>query len=149
VKRFVFLIVVAAVASGAAAPSAQRTKVVPAGVQIGGVRVGGLTSEQARNAIHWWYDRPVRFTFYGKHWTVRPSALGAAVDADSAVKHVLRAQPNEHLALNTNIESGQVKRYVRALDGQLSVEPVDATASLNGLRPVFEPGKPGLELNRV
>ena len=26
-------------------------KVVPAGVQIGGVRVGGLTSEQARNAI--------------------------------------------------------------------------------------------------
>ena len=26
-------------------------KVVPAGVQIGGVRVGGLTSEQARNAL--------------------------------------------------------------------------------------------------
>ena len=38
---------------------------------------------------------------------------------------------------------------MRALDGQLSVEPVDATASLRGLQPVIEPGKPGLELNRV
>jgi L,D-transpeptidase catalytic domain/Putative peptidoglycan binding domain len=149
VKRFVFLLVVAAVASGAAAPSAQRMKVVPAGVQIGGVRVGGLTSEQARNAVRWWYDRPVRFVFYGKHWTVRPSALGATVDADWAVQHVLQAQPNDHLALRTNVDQDAVNRYVRALDGRLAIEPVDATATLNGLQPVIEPGKPGLELNRV
>jgi lipoprotein-anchoring transpeptidase ErfK/SrfK len=149
VKRFVFLVVVAAVASGAAAPSAQRMKVVPAGVQIGGVRVGGLTSERARNAIRWWYDRPVRFAFYGKHWTVRPAAVGAGVDTDRAVKDVLRARPNEHLALTTNVDSAAIRRYVRALDGQLSVEAVDATASLNGLQPVIEPGKPGLALNRM
>ena len=148
-KRFVFLIIVAAVASGAAAPSAQRVKVVPAGVQIGGVRVGGLTSEQARNAVRWWYNRPVRFVFYGKHWTVRPAALGANVDADWAVQHVLQAKPNEHLALRTNVESEAIKRYVHALDGRLSVEPVDATATLKGLQPVIEPGEPGLELNRV
>jgi lipoprotein-anchoring transpeptidase ErfK/SrfK len=149
VKRFVFLVVVAAVASGAAAPSAQRMKVVPAGVQIGGVRVGGLTSEQARNAIRWWYNRPVRFVFYGKHWTVRPAALGATVDADHAVQQVLQARPNESLALRVDVEPDAVDHYVRALDGQLSVEPVDATASLKGLRPVVEPGKPGLELNRA
>jgi len=149
VKRFVFLVVVAAVASGAAAPSAQRMKVVPVGVQIGGVRVGGLTSEQARNAIRWWYNRPVRFVFYGKHWTVRPAALGATVDADHAVQQVLQARPNESLALRVDVEPDAVDHYVRALDGQLSVEPVDATASLKGLRPVVEPGKPGLELNRA
>jgi len=149
VKRFVFIVVVAAVASGAAAPSAQRMKVVPAGVQIGGVRVGGLTSEQARNAIRWWYNRPVRFVFYGKHWTVRPAALGATVDADHAVQQVLQARPNESLALRVDVEHDAVDHYVRALDGQLSVEPVDATASLKGLRPVVEPGKPGLELNRA
>ncbi|HEV8099583.1 MAG TPA: peptidoglycan binding domain-containing protein, partial [Gaiellaceae bacterium] len=148
-KRFVFLLVVAAVASGAAAPSAQRMKVVPAGVQIGGVRLGALTSEQARNAVSWWYERPVRFVFYGKHWTVRPSALGARVDADWAVQRVLRARPNEHLALRVNVDSDAIQRYVRALDGRLSIEPVDATASLHGLRPVIEPGKPGLALNRA
>jgi lipoprotein-anchoring transpeptidase ErfK/SrfK len=149
VKRFVFLVVVAAVASGAAAPSAQRMKVVPAGVQIGGVRVGGLTSEQARNAIRWWYDRPVRFVFYGKHWTVRPATLGAGVDTDWAVQHVLQAKPNERLALKVDLDSDAVQHYVRALDGRLSVDAVDATATLKGLRPVIEPGKPGLELNRV
>jgi lipoprotein-anchoring transpeptidase ErfK/SrfK len=148
VKRFVFLLVVAALASGAAAPSAQRMKVVPAGVQIGGVRVGGLNSEQARNAIRWWYDRPVRFVFYGKRWTVRPAALGASVDADWAVRQVLQAKPNESLALKVDADSGAVQRYVRALDGRLSVEPVDATATLKGLRPVVATGKPGLELKR-
>jgi lipoprotein-anchoring transpeptidase ErfK/SrfK len=149
VKRFALLVVLAAVASGAAAPSAQRMKVVPAGVQIGGVRVGGLTSEQARNAISWWYNRPLRFVFYGKHWTARPTVFGASVDADSAVQRVLRAQPNEHVALQTDADSDAIKRYVRALDGRLSIEPVDATASLSGRQPVIEPGKPGLELNRV
>jgi len=149
VKRFVFLIVLAAVASGAAAPSAQRMKVVPAGVQIGGVRVGGLTSEQARNAVSWWYNRPLRFAFYGKHWTVRPATLGASVDTDWAVQRVLRARPNEHVGLRVDTEADTLQRYVRALDGQLSVEPVDATASLKGRQPVIEPGKTGLELNRV
>ena len=148
-KRFVFLIVLAAVASGAAAPSAQRMKVVPAGVQIGGVRVGGLTSEQARNAVSWWYNRPLRFAFYGKHWTVRPATLGASVDTDWAVQRVLRARPNEHVGLRVDTEADTLQRYVRALDGQLSVEPVDATASLKGRQPVIEPGKTGLELNRV
>ena len=148
-KRFVFLVVIAAVASGAAAPSAQRMKVVPAGVQIGGVRVGGLNSEQTRNAIRWWYDRPVRFTFYGKHWTVRPAALGASIDTDWAVQHALQAKPNERLALKASFDSGAVQRYVRALDGRLSIEPVDATATLKGLTPVIAAGKPGLALNRA
>ena len=111
--------------------------------------MGGLTSEQARNAIRWWYNRPVRFTFYGKHWTVRPAVFGAGVDADLAVQRVLRAQPNEHVALKANIDSGQIQRYVARPGRALAVEPVDATASLRGLQPVVEPGKPGLELNRV
>ena len=65
------------------------------------------------------------------------------------MQRVLRAQPNEHVTLQTDADSDAVKRYVRALDGRLTVEPVDATASLKGRRPVIEPGKPGLELNRV
>jgi lipoprotein-anchoring transpeptidase ErfK/SrfK len=148
VKRFVLLVVLAAVASGAAAPSAQRSATVRPGVAIGGVTLGGLNSEQARNAISWWYNRPLRFVFYGKHWSVRPAALDASVDADQAVQDVLKATPADHLALRVSIDPARVQRYVRALDGRLSVEPTDATASLKGLQPVIEPGKPGLALNR-
>jgi lipoprotein-anchoring transpeptidase ErfK/SrfK len=148
VKRFVLFVALAAIASGAAAPSAQRTAVVPAGVSIGGVRLGGLGSEEARNAITWWYNRPLRFAFYKKHWTVRPAALGASVDADEAVRQVLKAQPTDHLSLRVNIDAERIQRYVRALDGRLSIAPQDATASLAGLRPVIEPGKTGVALDR-
>ena len=147
-KRFVLFVALAAIASGAAAPSAQRTAVVPAGVGIGGIRLGGLSSEEARNAITWWYNRPLRFTFLKKHWTVRPAALGASVDADAAVAEALKARPSDHLSLRVNVDPAKVRRYVRALNGQLSIEPQDATVSLSGLRPVVTPGKTGLELNQ-
>jgi lipoprotein-anchoring transpeptidase ErfK/SrfK len=148
VKRFVLFIALAAVASGAAAPSAKRTATVRPGVAIGGVALGGLSSERARNAISWWYNRPLRFVFYGKHWSVRPAALGASVDTDAAVQQVLQASPADHLSLRVDVDQAQVRKYVRALDGNLSVEPTDATASLKGLQPVIQSGKPGIALNQ-
>ena len=120
---------------------------VPAGVSIGGVRVGGITSEQARSAISWWYNRRLQFAFNGKHWSVKPAALGASVDVDASVQEVLKAQPGQHLELRVNVEENRITRYVRALDGQLSVPAQDASASLVGLRPVVQPGKTGIALN--
>jgi lipoprotein-anchoring transpeptidase ErfK/SrfK len=149
VKRFVLLVALAAIASGAAAPSAQRTAVVPAGVAIGGLRVGGLSSEQARAAIRWWYNRPLHFTFFRKHWSVRPAGLGASVDTDGAVERVLKARPGQKLPLRANVPARQINRYVAALDERLSIEPENATAWLSGLRPVITRGKPGVELDRV
>jgi len=148
VKRFLLFVVLAGIASGAAAPSAKRAAIVPRGVSIGGVHVGGLSSEQARSAISWWYNRRLRFVFQGKRWNVKPSTLGASVDTDLAVQQVLKARPGEHLSLRVNVDEQSIKRYVSALDARLSISPEDATATLAGLRPVIHAGKPGLELNR-
>ena len=147
-KRLVLFVALAAVASGAAAPSAQRVATVPPGVAIGGIELGGLSSEQARNAVNWWYNRPLHFVFGGKRWSVRPAALGATVDADRAVRDVLHATPADHLALRVDVDRTRVERYVRALDSRLSVAPTDATVSLNGLQPVIAAGKPGVALDR-
>jgi lipoprotein-anchoring transpeptidase ErfK/SrfK len=147
-KRFVLFVALAAVASGAAAPSAKRTATVPAGVAIGGLSLGGLSSEQARNAVSWWYDRPLRFVFDGRHWSVRPSALGARVDADDAVRQVLAASPSDQLSLRVDVDQARVQQYVRQLDAQLSVAPTNAAASLDGLQPVIERDKPGIALDR-
>jgi len=148
VKRFLLLILVAAIASGAAAPSAQRGGAIARGVTIGGLGLGGLNSEQARSAIAWWYNRPLRFVFYGKHWSVKPSTLGSQVDVDEAVREALKATPRQHISLRLDVDETQLRKYVRALDGRLSVDAEDATATLKGLRPVVQAGKPGLELNR-
>jgi len=148
VKRLVLFVALAAIASGAAAPSAQRTAFVPPGVAIGGVRVGGLSSEQARAAIRWWYNRPLHFAFNGHRWSVRPAALGANVDTDWAVQEILKARPGSRLSLRVNVNLTRVQRYVRVLDGRLSVDAVDATAVLRGLQPVIVPGKPGIAVDR-
>jgi lipoprotein-anchoring transpeptidase ErfK/SrfK len=146
-KRFLLFVVLAGIASGAAAPSAKRAAIVPNGVSIGGVKVGGLTSEQARSAISWWYNRRLRFVFSGKRWNVKPSVLGASVDSDWAVQQVLKATPRQYLSLRVNVDEALIRRYVRALDARLSVQAENATATLAGLRPVVHAGKPGLKLN--
>ncbi len=146
-KRFLLFVILAGIASGAAAPSAKRAAIVPNGVSIGGVQVGGLNSEQARSAISWWYNRRLRFVFYGKRWNVKPSTLGANVDVDWAVQQVLKASPRQHLSLRVDVDEGLIQRYVRALDARLTVPAEDAAASLAGLRPVVHAGKPGLKLN--
>ncbi len=146
-KRFLVFVVLAGIASGAAAPSAKRPATVPPGVSIGGVRVGGINSEQARAAISWWYNRPLRFAFDGKSWTLRPAALGASVDVDSSVQQILKARPGQQLELRVNVDAKRIERYVGSLDSRLSVPAEDASASLAGLHPVISPGKPGLAVN--
>ena len=146
-KRLLLVVLLVAVASGAAAPSAQRGGVVPSGVVVGGLRVGGLPVERARAAVTWSYNRPVRFVFYGRHWTIRPSQLGASVDVDRTIGHALQAQPGQRVRVFASVDQDRVAAYANALASRLSVAPQDATATLSsGLTPVLHPGKPGLQV---
>jgi lipoprotein-anchoring transpeptidase ErfK/SrfK len=150
VKRLLVAVVMAAVASGAAAPSAQRAGVVPQRVNVGGLRLGGLPAEQARAGLNWAYNRPLRFVFYGKHWRIRPATLGASVDVEKTLSRALKAQPGEQVALAVSIDRRRVAHYARALHSWLSVSPQDATATLTGsLTPVLHPSKPGLSIREA
>jgi lipoprotein-anchoring transpeptidase ErfK/SrfK len=145
--RLLLVVLLVAVASGAAAPSAQRGGVVPSGVVVGGLRVGGLPVEKARAAVTWSYNRPVRFVFYGRHWTVRPSQLGASVDVDRTIEQALQAQPGQSSRVVASVDQNRIAAYANALANRLSVEPQDATATLTSkLTPVLHPGKPGLQI---
>jgi len=150
VKKFLLVVVIAAIASGAAAPSAKRAAVVPRGVTLGGLNVGNLSIEEARTAIAWWYNRPVHFVFYGKRWSVRPEALGASIDVTQALDRALKAKAGEHLALYPTIDRDQLARYARALDKQLSIPATDASATLTAaLTPVLHAGKAGIEVKPI
>src|SRR2546428_9242298 len=101
----------AAVASGAAAPSAQRGGVVPQRVTVGGLRLGGLPAEQARAALNWAYNRPLRFVFYGKRWRVRPATLGASVDVRKTLSRAPKAQPEQKAALTAHMHCARAGRF--------------------------------------
>ncbi len=130
---------------GAAAPSAGRAPaIVPAGVSVGDVFVGGLTSEQARARIRWAFDRPVHFV-YGKHrWRVQRSHFGAEVDVDDAVSAALKAPIRGAVNPEIKVDQGRVRGYAKALNDRFSYEPEDAYAYLAGLTPRIADAKPGL-----
>jgi lipoprotein-anchoring transpeptidase ErfK/SrfK len=150
VKKMFVAVVLAAVASGAAAPSAQRGGFVPKGVTVGGLRIGGMPAEKARATLTYAYNRPLRFVFYGKRWSVRPAALGSSVDIDGTMKLALNAHAGQRVPLRANIDSGRVARYARWLDSWLSVPAQNATATLTRrLTPVLHAGKPGLQVREA
>jgi lipoprotein-anchoring transpeptidase ErfK/SrfK len=150
VKRFLLVVVIAAIASGAAAPSAKRAAVVPRGVTLGGLRIGNLSIEQARTAVGWWYNRPLHFVFYGKRWTIRPQALGASIDVNQALDRAVKAQPGQHLSLYPTSDRDRLARYADALDRRFSIPAQDASATLTAaLTPVLHAGKPGVQIRPI
>ena len=120
---------------------------MPAGVKVGGLKLGGMPVEQARAALNYAYNRPVHFVFYGKRWKVRPTALGSTLDLEQTIKDALNAREGQTVPLSVTVDSGRVAQYSRWLDGWLSVQPQDATATLTSrLTPVLHPAKAGLQI---
>jgi len=109
-------VVLAAVASGAAAPSAKQGGSVPQGVKVGGLRLGGMPIEQARNALSWSYNRPLRFVFYGHRWRIRPEKLGATVDVEKTIGRALKANPGDDVSLSVSLNGARLTQYANGLD---------------------------------
>jgi lipoprotein-anchoring transpeptidase ErfK/SrfK len=150
VKRLLVAVVLAAVASGAAAPSAKQGGSVPQRVTVGGVRLGGMPVEQARAALDWAYNRPLRFVFYGHRWRIRPAKIGATVDVEKTLARALKADPGANVPLTVRIDRARLTQYTEGLDHWLSIPAQDATASLAAnLTPVITTGKPGLAIHQT
>jgi hypothetical protein len=78
VVRGVFVTLLAVSAFGAAVPAAGvPLSRIAAGVTVGSVEVGGLTSETARGKIAQRFGAPLSFYEGDRTWEVRPTELGA------------------------------------------------------------------------
>jgi lipoprotein-anchoring transpeptidase ErfK/SrfK len=147
VLRFGVLFTLALAGIGAAAPSAGRAPaIIPRGVSVGNVYVGGLTSEQARARLRWAFNRPVHLSFNEQHWTVPARYLGATVDPDQGVTDALAAARAERVKADVKIDASKVHDYANALDRRFSYDATDAHAYLVGLTPAIARGKPGLQV---
>ena len=87
-KAFVAIIAAAGLAA-AAAPAAERTHIIPAGVTVGGLKLGGLSAVPASDAITSAYTRPISVIYKNRHETIEPADLDATVDVDAAVSAAL------------------------------------------------------------
>jgi hypothetical protein len=127
-------------------PEPVPVTVVPEGVTISGVAVGGMTAEEATATVQAWFDQPVRFQFKKKRWRASPIDLGARPYVDGAVKRALAAAPGSALELVVAVSGRQVRAYVRSLDEVFSRPPKDSTVRLKGLRPYVTKAREGVRV---
>jgi lipoprotein-anchoring transpeptidase ErfK/SrfK len=142
------VLVIAALApvlSGDAAPPV----LIPQGVTLAGVPVGGMSNEQAQAALRPAFATPVRLVYGDRRWRLVPARFGAKVTIARGVASALSARAGDAVELTPAIDVHEVRVFVRALDKRVSYPAKDAELSgLKGLVPQFTPEQTGIQVLR-
>src|SRR5262249_49435835 len=137
--------VLAPVLSGDAASPA----LVPRGVTIAGVPVGGMSNEQAQAALRPAFARPVQLVFTDRSWRIVPARFGAKVGLADGVAAAMKAHSGAAVPLTPTVDKAAVRRFVSALDKRVSYPAKDAELkSLDGLTPTFTGEQTGIQVLR-
>jgi lipoprotein-anchoring transpeptidase ErfK/SrfK len=146
------LLVSLALACALAAPALGDTppasSTVPDGVVLGGVDVGGLSSDAATEAVLQRYSRPVVLKVGRMNVIVSPAALGAKIWADTAVAKALTVAPGTALGFRAVFSRARVAAYVAQLARRFDREPSSARLLLKNSRPKVIPSQTGLRIDR-
>jgi lipoprotein-anchoring transpeptidase ErfK/SrfK len=130
--RTVFLLVAAAATLGVAAPNAGLPlPTIAPGVKVGGVPVGGRSSEPARREVVRAFAQPLLLEYEGETWKAPVHALGAGFAVDAALSQALRARPGERIDIGVRVDEAAVTSYVAWLARRYRRDPVDSV--LTGL----------------
>src|SRR6184192_4045478 len=108
-RLLISVLVVAALApvlSGDAAPPV----LIPSGVTLAGVPVGGMSNEQAQAALRPAFAKPVRLVYGDRRWRLVPSRFGARVTIARGVADALSARAGDAVELTPTIDEQEVRR---------------------------------------
>ena len=146
-KRVVLVLLVAL---AAAAPAAADTPpLVPDGVTLGGVSVGGLAPDAATSVVLQRFSRPVVLKVGRTKVAVSPAALGAKIWADTAVAKALTVAPDTSLGFRAVFSRARVSAYVAQLARRFDRQPSSARLLLKKFRPLVKPSQTGLRIEQA
>jgi lipoprotein-anchoring transpeptidase ErfK/SrfK len=109
--------------------------VVPDGVVLAGVAVGGLAPDAAGQAVTDAFDRPVTLRFEQTTIEVSPSLLGVSVPVESAVAKALTVPPNTTLTLRATVNTLLIRSFVAKVADRFSRKPVSSRLLLRNSKP--------------
>lgn len=125
-------------------------KLIQPGVTIGGLLVGGLTREEARELVEERFDAPITLVAPGRTVHVTPQELGAAAWVSKAVKTAVRVRREGfQVPLRVDVANAKLKQFLTDLGKKTDREPVDASLTLRRFSPVAHPSSPGRRLMQV
>jgi lipoprotein-anchoring transpeptidase ErfK/SrfK len=149
VLKSVAAVLAAAALACAAAPAAERIRLLPPGVTIAGVRVGGLAAEPARARVAAIFDRRLTIVHGSRRMTIAPASLGERVDINAALGAAFSATPGSRIALPLRYSSRLVDRVVARLARRVDRAPVPARViGATAAGPTFSPARHGVALDR-
>jgi lipoprotein-anchoring transpeptidase ErfK/SrfK len=123
--------------------------VIAAGVSIGGVPVGGLTSADAYDAVNQSFSQPLVIVIRRHRLAPQPAHLGAVARICEAVARAGSALPGTQIPLAVSVNRARVRSYVGLVAKRFDVQPVDAQLFLRKLRPWIAKPVVGLEVYRA
>ena len=110
-------------------------QVVPVGVTIERVQIGGLTADQAVAAVEQAFAQPLTLRFDTTSITVSPTLLGGRVSADSAVARALTVAPSTALSLRGGYDANLVRAFLDKLSKRFDRTAVSSRLFLRANRP--------------
>ena len=131
------------------APTTTTEAVVPTGVTLAGVQIGGLTAPQAVAAVQAAFAQPVVLRFDRTTISISPNLLGLRVSADTAVARALTVAPGTSLALRAGYDKQRVRGFVGKLATRFDRKPESSRLLLRGWKPVVTKPVIGRTLDRT
>jgi lipoprotein-anchoring transpeptidase ErfK/SrfK len=125
-----------------------KPKLIPAGVTVGGIHVGGLSPTAAYLVVRAAFRSPLILTAGAHRAVVSPARLGAVAYAKAAIAHARSAPAGTAIPLGVGIQGHAVRTLVGSLAERYTREAIDAQLFLRHLRPYITQGKPGKTLDR-
>jgi hypothetical protein len=130
-----------------ATTTAPEPALLPEGITIGGVAVGGLEPADAVAAVRVAFTMPLTLAFAGHRISARPDELGAVGYAQRAVATAGHAAPEAAIPLEVAVRPGPLRHYLRRLARKLDRKPADAAlVDLRDGRPFVSRDRPGVAL---
>jgi lipoprotein-anchoring transpeptidase ErfK/SrfK len=110
--------------------------VVPDGVRLAGIAIGGLASDAAAQAVADAFGRPVSLRFETTKIDVSPSLLGVSVPVESAIAKALTVQPGTTLALRATVNKLLIRSFIEKIARRFDRKPVSSRLLLRNARPL-------------
>jgi lipoprotein-anchoring transpeptidase ErfK/SrfK len=121
---------------------------VPAGVVLAGVQIGGLDPDTAAQAVLDSFGRVVTLRFEKTTIQVTPSLFALSVPIDSAIARALTVAPGTQLALRASFDKTLVKAFVAKLAKRFNRKPVASRLLLRRTKPIVTPAVVGRTINQ-
>ena len=124
------------------------TPLLPVGVHIAGVDVGGLQADSATIFVRAAFAQPLTLMLGSKRVLVSPADLGVVALADRAVRRALASASGSSVPLEVRVPGAAVRTLVARLAAGYDRTAVSRGLALRNFHPVLTSGVSGRKLDR-